>query len=125
MKQRKAIEVTGCTARQLDYWVRSGYIEPDIKGERSGRWHDFDDVALIAAYALRSLVEPMINPEFVQKALTQHPHAQYLIYVRWDERQEDIVCSAQAPQVRQTVLDTAQYVIVLSLLPIRNQLENT
>lgn len=34
---REVCEITGVTYRRLDYWVRMGYVTPEIRGAGSGR----------------------------------------------------------------------------------------
>lgn len=57
------IATTGCTYRQVDYWVRCGYIRPDLQatGQGSDRW--FLGSSYMHACTVAALVLSGVSPD--------------------------------------------------------------
>lgn len=53
----EVIAETGATYRQLDYWVRSGYLRPDPALPGSGRFRAWPDKEIVIAREMIRLTE--------------------------------------------------------------------
>lgn len=65
-------EVVGITYRQLDYWARTGLVEPTVRqatGSGSQRLYSFDDI--VALRVVRRLLDTGVSLQRVRAAVEQ------------------------------------------------------
>lgn len=66
---KRAAEIVGITYRQLDYWARTGLIEPSMtKAEGSGSRRQYSYKNLLELRAIKSLLDAGIKLESVREA---------------------------------------------------------
>lgn len=51
--------LVGCTYRQLDYWIRAGYVTPRVPACGSGSTRLFDDAGLERVAELKRVADAM------------------------------------------------------------------
>lgn len=59
---RELAQASGATARQLDYWIRRGYLIPATLGHGTGRCHEWHPNQVAAAIALNRIVNLRMTP---------------------------------------------------------------
>lgn len=58
-----ALDVCGITYRQLDYWVRQGYIKPKPGATGTGHTRDFSDHEIAVAARMARLIDRGFTPK--------------------------------------------------------------
>lgn len=62
-----AAQVAGITARQIDYWARTGLVVPSVRdatGSGSRRWYSYDD--LVTLKVIKTLLDDGLKLESVR-----------------------------------------------------------
>lgn len=67
MNTPEVIEATGATFRQLDHWVRVGYLRP-VGGDGPGRHRDWPGDEVRVAKTMTRLVQAGVRPEAAHRA---------------------------------------------------------
>lgn len=57
----EACRITGITYRQIDYWIRQGWLHPHIRGRGSGHPHRLSVMDLRCAMAIEAVVSAKLN----------------------------------------------------------------
>jgi len=69
-------EVTAPTYRQLDSWTRDGLLKVDVRGDRHGRYRDWPDAEVDAAFLVARLVALGFSVELAFQLARTKPDAE-------------------------------------------------